>query len=119
MPENIEITPPSGKQTARLLHAHKSTTDPDLSLQEGDEVEIINDASTANDPEGHTTVKTREGKRVTLPTTTLELISKPPPKSSAESRIVVAVYDYKANEQGELSFTGTSFFTFPPSLSLY
>ena len=94
MPENTT-------QLALISKPHTATDDTQVSTLPDEQVEVLPDPAT----EGFTKITTREGKVGLVPTCTLEFITKPPPKSSAESRIVVAVYDYKGDDT-ELSFQG-------------
>ena len=89
MPEKSETV--LGKQYATVMIAHKSNGESELPTLEGEEVELIVDPTISN-VEGWVLVKNKEGRKGRVPVESIEQVSKPPPKSLAESRIVVAVY---------------------------
>merc|ERR1719354_87286 len=96
MPDNSDAS--AGKQMALVKFKHIPESDDQLEANEGDELEILE-----NGPEGFVKARnTSSGATGTIPASYILLILKAPIKSV--SKIVVALYDRKAEEEHEVSF---------------
>ncbi|KAJ3340149.1 hypothetical protein HDU91_000899, partial [Kappamyces sp. JEL0680] len=96
MPENAAV----GAKTATVKFAYTAQKEGEVSCGEGDELEIL-ESSTEDWVKAK---NNRSGEVGLVPTAHILFIAKPPPKAGA-SMNVTALYDYKASEESELSFS--------------
>lgn len=100
--------PSSGKAIA--LYPYDATGDDEASLQQGEEVDVIEE----DDGSGWTTVRTSSGKQGLVPTTYVQIAegsSTPkrkgpavaPRRGAKKAQYVEALYDYTADEENELT----------------
>lgn len=105
MPENFDV---GSKQQAVAKFGYVAQqqvqgNELELSVAEGEDLQVVGNAV----QDGWIKVKSlKSGNVGVVPTSCITFISKPPPTSSSTSRIVVAMYDYKATDKTELSFKG-------------
>ncbi|KAJ3322931.1 Intersectin 1 (SH3 domain protein) [Boothiomyces sp. JEL0866] len=110
-PKPETVVSPNGtitnlKQTASVLYAYTAENEGDVTVAEGDEVEIV---ETATENEGWVKVRVLKTSEIGLiPANYIQIkVQQPPPTlnlPASGSKFVEAVYDYSGTEDGELSF---------------